>query len=93
MTDERPEIVEPGTVIRYPSGQTLTVTDLSAVGKDGVLYQTTAWAKRTALYRTAWDSRPLWRKWLGLPPKGYSVTVEPAPLFGFLSAFFGGVRS
>jgi len=67
---EEPVIVKPGTIIPMGVGQALTVTDKTAVGHDGKLYQTEAWREATAAYHRRWDNRSAWRKALGLPPRG-----------------------
>jgi len=86
---EVPTFVEAGTRIYADSGQFLEVTDWTAVGMHGKLYQTRSWADRVAKDRANWDGRSWFRKWLGLAPKGYAPEGAPVgsvfgPLFGSL---------
>jgi len=77
---ETPTFVETGTRIYADSGQFLEVTDWTAVGMHGKLYQTRAWAERVAKNKADWEGRSWWRKLLNMPPRGYP-TEQMAPLF------------
>jgi hypothetical protein len=88
MSDE-PVIVNAGTRIYSDTGQFLEVTDITAVGMHGKLYQTEYWAKRTAASKAAWDGRSRWRKWFDMPPKGYEP--EGQPVESLLGSLFGSL--
>ena len=77
---ETPTFVEAGTRIYADSGQFLEVTDWTAVGMHGKLYQTRAWAERSAKNKADWEGRSWWRKLWDMPPRGYP-TEQMAPLF------------
>lgn len=88
---ETPTFVEAGTRIYAESGQFLEVTDFTAVGMHGRLYQTELWAERAAKRKADWDGRSRFRKWLGLAPKGY--VPEGAPVGSVFGPLFGSLLS
>ena len=74
--------VEAGYRARSQRGGFLEVTDTCAAEVDGVLYRTRSWAAVRDANKKAWAERSWWRRFLGLPPKGYDYARAPSPMLG-----------
>lgn len=78
-------IVEPGHKVTFENGQSLEVTDATAVGKSGKTYCTAPWKASTDADRAAWKNRNAWRRFWGLQPKGYPKhqSISQMPFWQF----------
>lgn len=74
MSEEVPTEVAAGFRAYADNGQYLEVTEQCAVGMHGKLYHTARWMREHNANKAAWEGRSPWRKFWGLPPKGYWQT-------------------